>query len=192
MIVRGAAFLIFWFLVCALCSGAVVLVWRGWLCSSCFLGVVSPWWLGVGVGRVVFGGGAFPGVLVGAFLMFLGCFRRCLFVGVGAFLVLGAFGVVIVFLCAGARSWARCPGAGECCARSWFSGVVCTGLFFLGLSCVGCHFSACRFVFVWACDYNGWYRWNRLEPYRRYGDGKPGRFAYERARESCAKTLVVR
>lgn len=132
--------------------------------------------LGVGVGRVVFGGGAFPGVLVGAFLMFLGCFRRCLFVGVGAFLVLGAFGVVIVFLCAG-RARGRVV---------LVRGSVARARGFLVWCVLDCSFLVCPVLGV---------------TFRRVGLCLFGRVSivggtdgtgYERAREPCAKTPLVR
>lgn len=127
---------------------AVVLVPRVW---SGLVGRVSWWdgcvvldvfgareWWCVLVGAVVlicaclgafcFGGvllvrvGGFL-VLVGAFLMFLGRFRRFLVWVLSAWWLFSCVRGALV----GALSW-----CGECCARSWFFGVVCTGLFFLG------------------------------------------------------------
>ena len=148
-----------------------VLVWRGWLCSSCFLGVVSPWWLGVGIGcwywvlvlgvgigRVVFGG------FLGEF-----CWR-------GAFPGVGAFGVVIVFLCAG-RARGRVVLVRGSVARARGFLVWCV----LDCSFLGCPVLGVTFRRVGLCLFG-----------RVIIVGGTDGTGCERAREPCAKTPLVR
>ena len=160
MIVVGAASLILVSCVGVVCAGC----WFG--VGGCVLPVFSVWFprggwvlvLGVGIGRVVFGG------FLGEF-----CWR-------GAFPGVGAFGVVIVFLCAG-RARGRVVLVRGSVARARGFLVWCV----LDCSFLGCPVLGVTFRRVGLCLFG-----------RVIIVGGTDGTGCERAREPCAKTPLVR